>query len=502
MGAEGKPGEQPQVQGPGPQPIVDLINALGDDRYRVREEAQKKLIEIGAPALEGVKAALNSPDPEVKARAEAIVAQIERNVVAARNEAARKKLLWTFTDGGGIAGAPAALKDGLCLVGEDGKLYVLDQKGKVKLRLDLSAELPFTAAPAVGEGMAFVATRAGRLRAVDVEAGKIAWLSKPFDEIGLPAYGAGMIFIGGGESPNPQLPAYYELVAYDARTGQSKWTAKLDQLSAARPVVADGVVYVACAGVNRVVRAFEAAGGKEIWASENLQGLASGLAVANGKVYVSHDAGLDCLDAKTGKSVWHSAKAATPAVAIRGKVTISGKAVQMDQKDDPPAVADGVVYVASRQELCAVDAGTGESLWTYRPEGVGEGSAAGSKIVIRAVRPGRAGAVARTVYQYSAISAPTVADGIVCFGTGAGLCAVDTASHTLAWKFQTSNWASRPIVAGGVAYFGTQAQPDDKHAGADDDDGGGLDQGKDGKQTQAEKAGLFAVGLTAAPAQR
>jgi hypothetical protein len=53
--------------------IENLIKLLGDDDWETREDATKKLISIGRPAVSLVKEALNSSDPEVRMRAEYIL---------------------------------------------------------------------------------------------------------------------------------------------------------------------------------------------------------------------------------------------------------------------------------------------------------------------------------------------------------------------------------------------------------------------------------------------
>lgn len=63
--------------------IGKLIEDLGSDTYAVRDEATKVLIKIGAPAVDALKAALRSNDPETSSRATAILAEIERNTKTA-----------------------------------------------------------------------------------------------------------------------------------------------------------------------------------------------------------------------------------------------------------------------------------------------------------------------------------------------------------------------------------------------------------------------------------
>ena len=63
---------------PKPSQIQQWIKQLGDDDYRVREEATKNLIEAGGVAVEEGRKATKSKDPETKQRAWRIIKQIEK----------------------------------------------------------------------------------------------------------------------------------------------------------------------------------------------------------------------------------------------------------------------------------------------------------------------------------------------------------------------------------------------------------------------------------------
>jgi WD40 repeat protein len=66
---------------PAPAGVDRLIEQLGHDDYRKREEASRRLAAVGEPALAALRqAAARHPDAEVKARAAALVAQIEKDL--------------------------------------------------------------------------------------------------------------------------------------------------------------------------------------------------------------------------------------------------------------------------------------------------------------------------------------------------------------------------------------------------------------------------------------
>jgi len=60
--------------------IERLVKQLGSDRFRRREEATKRLTEIGEPALEALRRAAEDADPEVRSRARDIVQSIHRRL--------------------------------------------------------------------------------------------------------------------------------------------------------------------------------------------------------------------------------------------------------------------------------------------------------------------------------------------------------------------------------------------------------------------------------------
>ncbi len=64
--------------------ITKLVNDLGSDSFKEREQASKGLDAIGTPALEALRQAYKSEDIEVRQRAEDLVKKIERRIENAR----------------------------------------------------------------------------------------------------------------------------------------------------------------------------------------------------------------------------------------------------------------------------------------------------------------------------------------------------------------------------------------------------------------------------------
>ncbi len=51
---------------------------------------------MGADAVDAVTAGLKSTDPETRQRCEVILGEIQKNLVAARTDAAKKNILWKY----------------------------------------------------------------------------------------------------------------------------------------------------------------------------------------------------------------------------------------------------------------------------------------------------------------------------------------------------------------------------------------------------------------------
>src|SRR5688572_21480694 len=81
--------EQPPApaadQVPSEADIQKLIVQLGSDDYDAREQAARRLRQIGKPALPHLKAALSSPDAEIVNRVRALVTRIEARPVPGTN---------------------------------------------------------------------------------------------------------------------------------------------------------------------------------------------------------------------------------------------------------------------------------------------------------------------------------------------------------------------------------------------------------------------------------
>jgi len=78
--------------------IDELIKKLGSEEFATREQAQAELVKIGAPALEKLKASMQSPDPEISLRSRQIVEQIRHNRVVESVLSAGTKVTLSLKD--------------------------------------------------------------------------------------------------------------------------------------------------------------------------------------------------------------------------------------------------------------------------------------------------------------------------------------------------------------------------------------------------------------------
>jgi outer membrane protein assembly factor BamB len=116
-----------------------------------------------------------------------------------------------------------------------------------------------------------------------------------------------------------------------------------------------------------------------------------------------------------------------------------------------PAVSNGLVMFASVDgRFYAVDVATGKRKWMFKTDGES-----------RFTAPGIHGAIPRTEMMADPfdvfLSSPTVANGIVYFGSGDhNVYALDVATGTLKWKFKTGDVVhASPAVVNNVVYIGS-----------------------------------------------
>ena len=197
----------------------------------------------------------------------------------------------------------------------------------------------------VSGNLAYIATRAGRLYAIDITTGHIRWVSNPegtssLNNVSTPAVINGIVYICLQD---------HRLYAFDALSGNILWVSSGGYDVNSSPIVANSVVYVTG---NGGVYAFDATSGRLHWHSPSIGNSSSPVAIANRVVYVNASGNgpstgrIYALDAASGHTLW------TSDLVSGGTDTNSA-----------PTVANGLVYVGAGGGIAAFDATTGHVLW-------------------------------------------------------------------------------------------------------------------------------------------
>lgn len=309
--------------------------------------------------------------------------------------------------------------------------------------------------PAVVNGTVYVGSMNGRMFAFDAATGDERWSFETGGPVqGSPAVAGGVVYVTSRDG---------WLYALAAETGAVRWKYASDAIFAySSPTVARGVVFVAA--YDGKVHAVDAATGKKKWAvtlheddpHQPLTALGgridSSPTVAQGKVIVGGPGGLYALRIQDGSQVWNLS---TAGHAESGAVESS------------PAFADGVVYVGANDgKLRAVTAGTGEVRWVFNAsDGIYSSPAVADGVVHVGSLDGHVYAVdaetgaARWSFKTGATvyASPAVTGGVVYIGSDDDhLYALDAATGALVWKYQLPDDVfSSPAIADGVLYVGS-----------------------------------------------
>lgn len=309
------------------------------------------------------------------------------------------------------------------------------------------AETPtMNTSPVVGDEVVYVPGSGdpGLIHAVDIQSGDQRWQFEPAGYASsAPALADGTLYIGTWGK---------RFYAIDAATGDEQWSRHIGhRFGSSSPVVVDGTVYVGTIGDGPLVvsgpedeeefeacafLALDAETGEVQWQYRDFgerENIESCPAVADGRVVFGAESGLYALDAATGDELWTRSIATHP--------------------QSSPALVDGVVYYGAPvlddsgppARVWALDAVSGETVWTARIDDV-------SLRTSPAVADG-------TVYVAASSSR-------VCMGGGGGesecsgvtrgqLYAIDAANGDRQWTAEIkTDTRSSPAVADGMVYVG------------------------------------------------
>jgi outer membrane protein assembly factor BamB len=258
-------------------------------------------------------------------------------------------------------------------------LYAVDAStGQLKWKFKATKGL--VSLPTVAEGVLYLGAGDGLFYAVDPVTQKVKWKSSSGDQSWVatsPVVAGGMVFFGSDNN------IFYAL---DAQTGKTQWEYDAHgQILCEAPAVFGDTLYLCTYGGD--VLAMNMKTGREKWKFHTKEGAIS-LTLADGILYFRDGKGhIQTLDAANGKSsapVRKEHRTGTP-LAVRDKTIyfggwLKGNTFAIDaltqrkkwEYDNPgscstPIIAENIVYVTcSDQRLYALDATTGEKLWTTK----------------------------------------------------------------------------------------------------------------------------------------
>lgn len=286
-----------------------------------------------------------------------------------------RKPRWTSVNGGSNYARPLVSGAVVYVSGREAILYALDAvTGRQRWKFSTAEDADAPSSLAMSSGLVY-ACGGKRLYAVDMATGEQRWNFPTSGDVYAPTAADGLVYFGSD--------AY--LHAVDAFDGKQRWKFRTDATAfRAAPTVVDGVVYVGETNEGMLC-ALDAGTGERRWKSH--VGIVSWVppVVADGVVYCTTSGErLFALDAADGKLKWGFATGVGGAAAVSGGVVYvcGGKMLHaldaasgsqrwvfpVGSSLSPPAVADGVVYIATASDdkyLYAVDAASGEQRWRF-----------------------------------------------------------------------------------------------------------------------------------------
>jgi outer membrane protein assembly factor BamB len=289
------------------------------------------------------------------------------------------KIRWRFPMDAPVRSAPA-IADGMVYAASmDGAVVAVDAADGTERwaftgamgSLDTQPWLS-DASPAVAGGHVFIGSSAGEIISLDAKTGTEAWRSATDGGIvNTPVVAHDTVFATGVTTDDfGSNPSATRLYAMDASTGKARWTRELQRTAGygapgilnTSPAVVDGMVVVAGIGDgSRELRAFDAASGESRWTFAAIGAVESPPSVVDGTIFIgANNATFYALDLASGRERWH----------VDAAQGIAG----------PAAVADGAVYFVDTgttlYALSDTGAGIGTPAATPAPTGDISGLAA------------------------------------------------------------------------------------------------------------------------------
>jgi serine/threonine protein kinase/outer membrane protein assembly factor BamB len=285
---------------------------------------------------------------------------------------------------------------------------------------------------AVANGIVYAGSEDNNIYAIDAASGKRVWAYATSNKVEAgPVVSDGAVYAGNDAG---------EVYALSAGAGQLLWRYAVGGPAVSAPVPAGGLIFVA--GIENVLYAFDPKTGavRQQISTENF--LNGDAASADGLVIVPDSAG-----------VVTAYRADTFAVAWQKTVT--------SNVPQPVTVAGGAAYLGDDTgNIYALDAASGNSLWTARAAGFIQAAPAVAAGMVGVISGNylysfRAsdGHLAWKFYAGADYALPAASGNLFYVGGFSTFYAIDAGSGDVAWTYSTSI-SSVPSVAGGVVYVG------------------------------------------------
>ena len=270
-------------------------------------------------------------------------------------DASTGELQWSYMTGGRVSDSLRVYEE-VVYAGAEDHLYALNAStGELLWKAEVEVHVAYL--PTIVDNMVLIGSLAGYLYAFDAVNGNLLWRFKADDEsygiaagggrvhydvLSTPAASGGVVYIGTDSG---------YVNALDASSGELVWQFEVGSKVSGAPVFDAGLVYAASSLGGRLY-ALDASTGELVWQYKPGAGISS-LAVSGGSVYVGTSSHVFVLDSLTGVPRWRRA----------------GRTLA------PPS-GDGIVYVKSLVQsageyvgdVTAIDAESGEILWTYNAD--------------------------------------------------------------------------------------------------------------------------------------
>ena len=269
--------------------------------------------------------------------------------------------------------------------------------------------------PTIAYGRLFLASNAGNLYAVSALTGRLGWRYASHRCVAAsPAVDGHLVFETFlNKPPCNSFSSRIDgrVLAFDARTGQVRWSRTIGPTESS-PLVVGKRVYVG--DWRGKVYALGKLTGRTLWSFQTGDKIKGGVAVSGNRLFVgSYDGHVYALDAKSGKQIWRAS----------GQVRLGGHGTFYST----PAVAYGRVYLGSTDgKVYSFGATSGKLRWSQSTGG----------------------------YVYGS---PAIWRELVLVGSYSGdFYALDAASGDVRWRFHANGPISgSATVLHGIVYFAT-----------------------------------------------